>query len=50
MDFRFTKFSEVASRGVYALCSEANGRSAESMQNFLDGLVRSTGPSTMEQS
>jgi hypothetical protein len=43
LDFRFTEFSEVASRGVYALCSGSEREERrESMQNFLDGLVRST--------
>ena len=43
MNFRFTEFSEVASRGVYALCSGGEREERkESMQNFLDGLVRST--------
>ena len=36
-------FSELASRGVYALCSGSEREErTESMQNFLDGLVRST--------
>jgi hypothetical protein len=43
LDFRFREFSEVASRGVYALCSGSEREErTESMQNFLDGLVRST--------
>ena len=43
MNFRFTEFSEVASRGVYALCSGSEREEhTQSMQNFLDGLVRST--------
>jgi hypothetical protein len=43
LDFRFTDFSEVASRGVYALCSGSEREErTQSMQNFLDGLVRST--------
>ena len=42
-NFRFTEFSEVASRGVYALCSGSEREERrESMQNFLDGLVQST--------
>jgi hypothetical protein len=42
-NFRYTEFSEVASRGVYALCSGSEREErTESMQNFLDGLVRST--------
>ena len=41
--FALTEFSEVASRGVYALCSGSEREErTESMQNFLDGLVRST--------
>jgi hypothetical protein len=41
--FAFWGFSEVASRGVYALCSGSEREErTESMQNFLDGLVRST--------
>ena len=34
-------FSEVAGRGVYALCSGSEWEE-RSVQNFLDGLVRST--------
>jgi hypothetical protein len=42
-NFRFMEFSEVASRGVYALCSGSEREErTQSMQNFLDGLVRST--------
>jgi hypothetical protein len=41
--FALMEFSEVASRGVYALCSGSEREERrESMQNFLDGLVRST--------
>ena len=42
-EFLVDGFSDVASRGVYALCSGGEREErTESMQNFLDGLVRST--------
>jgi hypothetical protein len=42
-NFALTEFWEVASRGVYALCSGSEREErTQSMQNFLDGLVRST--------
>ena len=42
-ELRVDAFWEVASRGVYALCSGSEREErTESMQNFLDGLVRST--------
>jgi hypothetical protein len=42
-NFAMTGFSEVASRGVYALCSGSEREErTEGMHSFLDGLVRST--------